>query len=554
MERSRLKYLALFWLIFSFSFTLTAQDSEYKYVVYFKDKVGTPFSLEQPQAFMSDKALERRAKYNISLVENDLPVSPTYVALIEEKGFKLLSTSRWLNAVLIQTDGPLDKEVLEAESYVKKVTWVSKQILGGRNAVSIEYSNTLFWQGHYNIDYGVTAGQIDLLNGQYLHSEGWQGNNMVIGVLDAGFSNVPVIDGFNSLFSEYRLLGTKDFVGYDDDVYESSGHGTSVLSLMAGDIAGEYLGTAPQASYILIRTEDSRSEQLVEEFNYVLGLEYADQMGVDVINTSLGYTRFNHLEMDHTPIELNGDELIASVGADIGASKGMLIINSAGNLGDDDWMYISMPSDGDSVLAVGSVNRYGQRSGFSGIGHPNYSNIKPNVMAQGEEIAVIDANGEISYGGGTSYSAPLVAGLAACLWQAFPEKNNMEIISAIERSSSQYFSPDKYMGHGIPDFQAAFALLYQEKFNIDNALSGINVFPNPFTNKISLTLPDELDQDITINLVNDIGQNLYSQMIPAGDRKTVNLSFDNISGLNKGIYFLQVKTFDEVFMFKMIKV
>lgn len=554
MVRSRYICWALLYFLMPLSVPLVAQEAAFKYVVYFQDKEGTPYSLENPQAFMSEKALERRTKYNIPLIENDLPVTPAYITEMEALGYEVLSSSRWLNAILIQSEQQLNIEAVENEPFVRAVTWVSQQIPGGRSNVSIEYNNTLFWQGQYNIDYGVTAGQIDLLNGQYLHNEGWQGDDMVIGVLDAGFSNVPEIDGFNSLFQENRLLATKDMVDYDDNVFESSGHGTSVLSLMAGNITGEFLGTAPQASYILVRTEDTGSEQLVEEFNYVLGLEFADQMGVDVINTSLGYTRFNHPEMDHDPLELNGDHLIASKGADIGASKGMLVINSAGNLGDRDWQYISMPSDGDSVLAVGSVNPFGQRSGFSGIGHPNFPNIKPNVMSQGEEIAVLDIDGTISYGGGTSYSAPLVAGLTACLWQAFPEKNNMEIISAIERSSSQYFSPDKLMGCGIPDFQAAFALLYQEKYNANNLLSGISIFPNPFTSNISLTLPDDLDENIEINLINEIGQSLYGEMVDAANRKTVNISFNNISNLNNGIYFLQVKTIDKVFMFKMIKV
>ncbi|MEZ5002492.1 MAG: S8 family peptidase [Chitinophagales bacterium] len=554
MVRSRYICWALLYFLMSLTVPLVAQEAAFKYVVYFQDKDGTPYSLEDPQAFMSEKALERRTRYNIPLMENDLPVAPAYISQMEVLGYEVLSSSRWLNAILIQSDQQLNIEEVENEPFVRVVTWVSQQIPGGRSNVSVEYNNTLFWQGQYNIDYGVTAGQIDLLNGQYLHNEGWQGDDMVIGVLDAGFSNVPEIDGFNSLFQESRLLATKDMVDYDDNVFESSSHGTSVLSLMAGNITGEFLGTAPQASYILVRTEDTGSEQLVEEFNYVLGLEYADQMGVDVINTSLGYTRFNHPEMDHDPLELNGDHLIASKGADIGASKGMLVINSAGNLGDRDWQYISMPSDADSILAVGSVNPFGQRSGFSGIGHPNFPNIKPNVMSQGEEIAVLDVDGTISYGGGTSYSAPLVAGLAACLWQAFPEKNNMEIISAIERSSSQYFAPDKLMGYGIPDFQAAFALLYQEKFNANNLLSGISIFPNPFTSNISLTLPDDLDENIEINLINEMGQSLYGEMVDAANRKTVNISFSNISNLNNGIYFLQVKTIDKVFMFKMIKV
>ncbi len=175
-------------------------------------------------------------------------------------------------------------------------------------------------------------------------------------------------------------------------------------------------------------------------------------------------------------------------------------------------------------------------------------------MAQGQGVAFINASGEIGFGAGTSFSGPILAGLATCLWQAFPEKNNIEIMRAIEKSSSQYLSPDYQMGYGIPDFQAAVALLHGDKFDFRYDPNSISVFPNPFYNSITLTLPDILGQDLEVSLLNDIGQQLFSQEIISGSRKTVNLSFPNIASLSVGIYFLQVKTIDEIFMFKMIKV
>ena len=323
---------------------------------------------------------------------------------------------------------------------------------------------------------------------------------------------------------------------------------------MAARINGSYLGTAPEANYVLIKSEDVSSEQLVEEYNYVLALEYADQMGVDVVNTSLGYTVFNSEFMNHLTEDLDGDHLIASRGADIAASKGIFVVNSAGNLGDSDWGYISVPSDGDSVLSVGAVHANGERVSFSGKGNPEaQQNIKPNVMALGARAAIVNASGEIVFGNGTSFSGPILAGLATCLWQAFPEKTNMEVMRAIEQSSSQYLTPDYLSGYGIPDFQAAYALLFQNKNEI-NSLSGINVFPNPFSSNLTLTLPEVPDQDLTISLVNDIGQTLYSQFIKSGSRKAVDFKFQGINGLQTGLYFLEVKTIDTIFMFKVLKV
>ncbi len=353
--------LFFFILIFSAGY---GQETN-KYAIFFTDKANSSFSLDHPEEFMSEKAINRRSKFNIPIVENDLPVSQDYIIQLEDKGYTYISKSNWLNAVLVVANELIDENILEEEEYIKDVLWVSQVLEGGRNDVSVDYSTSLFFKNQNNFEYGFASPPIIMMNGEYLHQQGWRGEDMVIGVLDAGFSNVPNIDAFQPMIQENRLLDTYDFVEYDDETFESSGHGTAVLSLMAGNVEGQFLGTAPKANYVLIRTEDIKSEQLVEEFNYVLGLEYADQLGVDVINTSLGYTRFNHDTMDHQQDDLDGDHLIASVGADIGASKGMLIINSAGNLGNSDWQYLSIPADGDSVLAVGSVNIHGQRSIFS---------------------------------------------------------------------------------------------------------------------------------------------------------------------------------------------
>ncbi len=548
------KALIIVLLIGFTNISSKAQENTYKYVVYFIDKKGVDFSIEQPDQFMSSKALERRAKFNIPIVENDLPVSPDYLNNLVDLGYEVKGTSNWLNAALIIHDEQIDIVAFDGEDYVKDVTWVSLSRMGGRNELNESNYDNLIIQTRYDEDYGEAAQQIYMLNGDFMHRNGYSGENMTIAVIDAGFKNTNEIEAFDHLRANDRITATYDFVDYDHDVYETSGHGTAVLSTMAGKIEGSFLGTAPDANYILLKSEDINSEQLVEEFNYVLALEYADQMGADLINTSLGYTTFNHSLMNHVPIDLDGDQLIASKGADIAASKGMLVVNSAGNLGDSNWKYISMPADGDSVLAVGAVDIFEERVAFSGQGIPEaQENIKPNIMALGQQAAIINQSGEIAFGNGTSFSGPITTGLVSCLWQAFPDKTNMEIINAVEQSSSQYLSPDYLKGYGIPDFQAAYALLFQDKNEIEN-LSGINVFPNPFYNNITITLPELTDQDLTINLINDMGQILLSRYESSGNRKTINLEFQGGRGLNSGLYFLEVRTIDNVYMFKVLKV
>jgi serine protease AprX len=532
---------------------LFGQTNQYRYVIFLSDKNGSPYNLAEPQAFLSEAAVARRLQYNIPIQKNDLPVVESYINQLIGKGLTVLSTSKWLNAVLVESATPINESQLEANAFINDVMFVAvSNIVGRKQKTSVSVSNMVV-QTNTNRTYGLALEQINMLNGQFLHQNGFSGEDMIIAVLDAGFKHVDELSAFDALRNENRILATKDFVDYDEHVYHSSTHGMSVLSTMTASLDFNFLGTAPKAKYILIRTEDSESEQLIEEFNYVLGLEYADQMGAMVVNTSLGYTYFNDSTMNHAPEDLNGDQLIASVGADIAASKGMLIVNSAGNKGNSEWKYISMPSDGDSVLAVGAVNRSEFKSNFSGFGYEESEQIKPNVMALGEEVAVIRPDGTIGQANGTSFSSPIIAGLAACLWQSFPEMNNMTIINAIQESSSQYRSPDYEKGYGIPDFQAAFSLLYQKRFNLNTNSSQILIFPNPFNNHITLTLPEEINQPFLVTLYNEMGQQFLNETIEPGNRKTVDIYFDNITTLNKGLYFLKVKTFDEVFMFKLLK-
>lgn len=542
--------------LMALSGALPAQES-YKYVIYLNDKAGSSGSLDHPDGFLSAEALERRYRQDIPVTISDLPVPQPYLDSLQARGLEILGNSRWLNAALVKAPEPPDLFSVDGLSFVKRVQWVARSFADGRSTAateSVQLRDNLVWAEPQTADYGHATPQIDMLNGRFLHENGYRGRGITIAVLDAGFIQAGELEAFRDLNVSGRLRGAFDAVDGDASVFEASGHGTTVLSVMAASLPGTYIGTAPEADYLLVRTEDVATEQLVEEFNYVLGLEYADQMGADVVNTSLGYTRFNHPEMDFGPEDLNGDRLIASVGADYAASKGMIVVNSAGNEGGSAWTYISRPADGDSVLAVGAVNTYGERTTFSGEGWPESGNIKPNLMAPGERVAVVNTEGQIGFSNGTSFSAPILSGLAACLWQAFPEKTNMEIIRALEQSATRYRDPDLLYGYGIPDLQAAYGLLFHERYEGPVAGQEIRIFPNPFRSDITLLLPETIGPDMVITMVSDIGQELFRTRVDTGSRKAVNLYFNGVEGLQKGLYFLKVKTGGEVSVFKLIKI
>lgn len=285
---------------------------------------------------------------------------------------------------------------------------------------------------------------------------------MVICILDAGFLNVDTLSCFDSLWINNKILGTYDFVANEVSVFEDYQHGTEVLSCIGANWPGKLVGTAPQAYFWLLRTEDAATELIIEEDNWVAGAEFADSVGADIINSSLGYTTFDAQtsNQNHTRADLDGNTAYATNGADIAAAKGILVCNSAGNEGGSGWKYISIPADGDSVCTVGAVDILGVRAGFSSQGPTADNRIKPDVVACGSGTAVIDPfTSTVAYYSGTSFSSPLTAGMAACLWQANPTKNNMNILNAMRNSGSKSNSPDTLLGWGIPNYCLANGLL-----------------------------------------------------------------------------------------------
>jgi serine protease AprX len=445
------------------AYLLTSADvlSQSYYWVGFTDKANSPWALSNPGEYLSQRALERRKNQSIPVDSLDLPVNPEYINQILQRGATLVHSSKWLNGITVKTQDANFSERILSLPFVKEVQ-LTKRAFSLKSAVN-KFEEPFVHGGNLEIDtmlYGLSVHQVGQLNGQFLHNQNFKGQGMQIAVLDAGFYRVDHFPAFDSLWMNGQILGTRDFVG-GNHVFEGHFHGMSVLSTMGGNIPGQLIGSAPKASYWLIRSEDVNSEFLIEEDNWVAAAEFADSAGVDIINSSLGYFRFDDSEMNHTYADMDGNTTRVTRGANIAASRGMLVFSSAGNEGreNNSWKYIIAPSDGDNVIAVGAVNKDGIPAPFSSYGPASDGDVKPNVTAIGWNTIMQRSNGTIGAGNGTSFSSPVMAGAAACLWQANPQATAFQIKKAIEQSAHLYLNPDSVMGYGIPDLKFADKIL-----------------------------------------------------------------------------------------------
>jgi hypothetical protein len=535
-------FLILFILLPLFSFS---QNDTIKFWIQFTDKANTPYSINAPSEFLSERAIERRKKQNIPIIEQDLPVNTTYIDSVLNSGlFYLQNSSKWFNAITISTNDSANINALNTISFINSIKNVQyAPIYYDENFTAIQPTTKQAIASSYNIPnypYGKTFNQINLHKVQRLHELGFNGQGMHIAVIDAGFLNVNTMPGLGHLFSENRILSTRDFVAREASVYEDHYHGAAVLSIIAGNIPGEYYGTAPKASFHLLRSEDAGSELIVEEDNWVAAAEYADSAGVDLINTSLGYLNFDDSTQNHTYADLDGNTTRIAIASDIAASKGILLVTSAGNSGQSSWKYISTPADADSVLTIAAVNENGERGAFSSVGPSSDGDIKPNIASVGWDTYFISpGSGNIERGSGTSFSAPMTTGMAACLWQGLPQYTNMEIKQLIEESSDQFNSPDSLNGYGIPNFYKAYHKATGVNYTSPNN-SIEKVHPNPFVKRIELNILSNEKQTVEINIKNYLGQPIKTleQEIELG-RNILNINF--LENWKAGIYFVSLE-------------
>jgi len=529
-----------------------AQKKLNKYRVEFTDKNDSPYSVFKPQEYLSPRAIERRKRYSIGIEENDLPVNPRYLSEIRAVGGTVLNISKWFNSATVWVEADTLAKIA-ALPFVRQTTPIGKH-RPSKNKNKIPARKPTKEYERTPEPYGYGGAQIGMLNGHLLHYMGYAGDGMLVAVLDGGFTNVNIMPFFDSLRADGRLLESRDMVFNDNYAYEASSHGSQVLSTMAANLPGLMIGTAPDATYVCIRTEEVGSELVVEEDNWVAGIEYADSLGVDVSNTSLGYTTFDQKSMNYTYENMTGSFALASRAADIAASKGILVVNSAGNSGNDAWKYVGVPADGDSVMAVAAVDRFGNRSNFSSLGPGAEGELKPNTAAMGSNTVVASLyDYDIGGANGTSFASPIMAGMAAALWQAFPEKNNMEIFDAIEQSGSQANAPDNELGFGIPDFFAAYLSLSAGLVPLIDAQ--VFIQPKPISDQLSflfLTEENELNK-IEINIYNIFNENVFSTKKKYPANAMVEEGISDVSDWQSGVYRANVRVNDVVYRVGLVK-
>jgi serine protease AprX len=519
-------------------------DAQYsKYIIRFKDKGSNTASLNTPSQYLSARAIQRRNRYNIGMDSTDLPVTQRYIDSLRKAGnVTVLSISKWLNQVLIQTSDAAALNKINAYPFVVSSQPIGLRVINPRDKfdehVEPVVTNPLrTTTDTYN--YGQSYAQVHIHEGEYLHNKGYRGETMQIAVLDAGFNSYRTITAFDSIRMNAQVLGERDFVAFDNSVNEDDSHGMYCLSILSANWPGRMVGTAPKAKYWLIRTENAASEYPIEEHNWVVGAEFADSTGSDMISSSLGYYDFDDPAFDHSYNDFYKNSTTVSKGASIAVRKGMIVMNSAGNEGSNSWKYLIFPADADSVCAVGAVNGLGQVAPFSSYGYPG--KVKPNITSVGWGTVIAGFNNQPASGNGTSFSNPNVAGLIACLWQAFPQFNNMKILDAVYRSSDKYTAHDNRVGFGIPNFRLAYEMLEKEAgvTNVSFTNDWLIAAPNPFRNNVSIYMKSPETGKISLRLVDALGRtmDMISLVVTANEVRTI--TFNNSKQLAAGVYFLQ---------------
>ncbi|MFT7156803.1 MAG: serine protease AprX [Parvicella sp.] len=506
--------LVLFAIISNVNFS---QQDTLRYWVQFTDKNNSIFDVNNPLDFLSQKAIDRRGKRNISITDQDFPVNQNYIDSILSKPIVWMhNQSRWFNAVTISCGDTISLQAIQNLPFVQQIEKVKSFYKPMEDhkleSIAVDKSfESYSVNAHY--PYGKTYEQLHLHRIEYLHELGFKGQEMVIAVIDAGFLNVDKMEGLSHLFENGNVLSTKDFVAHDGDVYQDHYHGAAVLSIIASDIPGVYQGSAIKAKFHLLRSEDADAEYRMEEDNWISAAEYADSAGADLINTSLGYTTFDDSLQNHSYADLDGQTTRIAIGSNIAFSKGMLLCSSAGNSGSNSWGYISTPADADSIMTIGAVDSNGRYAPFSSFGPASDGGLKPNVMSVGWNTYFESPyNSEIAQGNGTSFSSPMFTGMAACLWQALPDLSHTELKNLIESHSSRSNAPDTLFGYGVPDFYQAYKSQNGLTFTYGSKLKLLELYPNPLmeTGDLTLMLLSPEDQDIQIELFNTIGQKVES--------------------------------------------
>jgi serine protease AprX len=507
--------------------------------VYFKDKPNSAAFFNNPLSELSQRSLDRRNNQGIALDTKDAPIESSYINQIKAAtGITVHAKSKWLNCLHIR-GSIANINALKLLSFVKNIDFADKSLnsviqkIGTKRTIN-SVNKTKAIVSSFN--YGNSMNQIQMMNGTLLHQLNYTGAGKIIAVLDSGFPNVNTAPPFQRLITNNQILGGYNFVAKNSNYFSSNFHGTNVLSLMGGYTDGQLIGTAPDAKFYLYITEDASSENPVEESNWVEAAEEADRVGVDIINSSLGYFGYDDPSYSHTYADMTGNYAVASQGANIAFSKGIIVLASAGNEGQESEPHVGVPAEANEVLAVGAVDASENYASFSSIGPSYDGRVKPDVTAQGAQpYHYSNTSGTITNNGsGTSYSCPLVAGMVACLWQALPNKTATEIRQLIIQSSDNFAAPPvksrAQFGYGIPDFNMA---LSNGLSITDFSKTDIVVYPNPTKDTISFTLPKDFKSK-KIAIYTILGQKVLEANISTQSPSI------SLKSLNSGVYFYKI--------------
>ena len=491
---SKISAILLFSFVFSHFFLIS--EPIFCFRIYLTDKNNSPYSIYKPEEFLSQRAIDKRERFNIAITEEDFPVNPNYISQIAntDPAIRVWTTSKWTNTLTILCKDTTSLPTIRNLDFVQSVQPVGYYDFNlNKNVPQPDKKDFVSPSRDSEPDtsyYGPAYPQIAIHNGHYLHNEGFKGKGMLIAVLDGGWTGCNTSENMANLYSNNRISGEYEIIPYTEKIYNGTTHGTACTSIIGAALPYQMVGTAPEADFIFIRSEDPRCEIIIEEDYWARGAELADSLGADVISSSLGYTQFDN-DSTITYSSCDGESSIASIAATKAAHKGIIVCIAAGNDGAKEWHKISRPSDAKDILCVGAVNKDSVYAYFSSCGPSFDGRVKPDVAACGWNTFVVNHEDSIKPGNGTSYATPVISGLAACLWQALPQYNSLEIMQFIRESGHQFTAPDTLLGYGIPDFYKAWLEHHNAGIKEVKNSNRFFAYPNPAQKTIFISNPEE---------------------------------------------------------------
>lgn len=531
------------------------EPAQQKLWVFFTDKAltrdGERDAIERAAAELSPRAIRRRAKVGMQVNRNDVPVAASYVDAVAATGAEVVVRSRWLNAVSVVADAAQASAIagMPFVSEVRPVARATQIMPEVVPATSVPPSG-----GARSLDYGPAFGQLDQIQVTDLHDEGHDGGGVLIAMLDTGF------DTDHQAYRHLDIVAERDFISGDGETANEPGdpsgqdsHGTMTLSCVGGAYAGQLYGGSYNASFALAKTERVDTEIQIEEDYWVAAVEWADSLGADVVSSSLGYFDW------YTYEDMDGNTAVTTVGADMAAARGIVVVNSMGNEGNDDWLYMIAPADGDSVLSVGAVKSDGTRTSFSSVGPTYDGRIKPDVMALGYSayVATTADTATYAYASGTSFSCPITAGAVGLLLQGHPEWTPSDVIEALRSTATQSGSPDTLMGWGI--VQAADAMNSGPSGVPESGIVAertVSASPNPFGLGTVVSYAVTADEVVRV-VVHDVAGRVVRVLFDGARRAgSYALAWDGKDAggdrVASGIYFLMVASGSETATEKLV--